>query len=333
MEKHYRALNTVQSRILSMPNVVGVGVGSKQVGLTRTEKPAIIIFVEKKLPDDKLSRSQKLPDMIDGLETDVIEIGRVRLLERVMKMRPALPGSSIGHYKISAGTFGVVVKDKKTGEKLILSNNHILANGSNGSDGRANPGDAILQPGAYDGGKQSDKIAELVRFVPLIRATQPADCSVAERVANIGNRLIKLIRPAYEIRFYKLNNSTNIVDCAVAKPVNANLIGEDIVELGAVSGVGVAQENMWVQKSGRTTGVTSGQVTAMGVTLKVSLSDGESGWFSDQVVSDLYCQPGDSGSLILEKENKAVGLLFAGSDSHCVFNRIQNVFNLLEVEF
>ncbi len=333
MERHYRVLDKVQSRILRMPNVIGVGVGYKQVGLTRTEKPAIIVFVEKKLPAAELSRSEKLPGKINGLETDVIEIGRVRLLERDMKMRPALPGSSIGHYKISAGTFGVVVKDKKSGEKLILSNNHILANASNGSDKRANLGDAILQPGPYDGGRQSDKIAELVRFVPLIRTAQPSDCPVAAEVANIGNWFIKLIRPAYEMRFYKYSSTTNIVDCAVAKPVNAKLIGEDIVELGAVSGVGVAQENMWVQKSGRTTGVTSGQVTAMGVTLKVSLSDEESGWFSDQVVADLFCQPGDSGSLIIDKENKAVGLLFAGSNSHCIFNRIQNVINLLEIEF
>jgi len=333
MERHYRVLDKVQSRILKMPNVVGVGVGYKRVGLTRTEKPAIIIFVEKKMPDASLHRSQKVPLKINGLETDVIEIGRVRLLERTMRMRPALPGSSIGHYKISAGTFGVVVKDKQSGEKLILSNNHILANGSNGSDGRANTGDAILQPGPYDGGKPSDKIAELLRFVPLIRSAQPAECPVAASVASLGNRFIKLIRPAYEMRFYKYSSSTNIVDCAVAKPVKNSLISEEIVELGAVSGVREAQEGMWVQKSGRTTGVTSGQITAMGVTLKVSLSDEESGWFSDQVVSDVICQPGDSGSLIIDKENKAVGLLFAGSDTHCIFNRIQNVLNLLEIEF
>jgi len=332
MERHYRVLGKIRSRILKMPNVVGVGVGYKQVGLNRTEKPAIIIFVEKKVPETSLPRSQKLPGKINGLETDVIEIGRVRLMERVMKMRPALPGSSIGHYKISAGTFGVVVRDKNSGEKLILSNNHILANGSNGSDGRASVGDAILQPGPYDGGKTSDKIAELFRFIPLVKSAQPADCPVAASVASIGNRFIKLIRPGYEMRFYKYSRSTNIVDSAVAKPVNPSLIGEEIVELGAVSGVGEAREGMWVQKSGRTTGVTFGQITAMGVTLKVSISDEESGWFSDQVVSDVLCQPGDSGSLIIDKENKAVGLLFAGSDTHCIFNRIQNVLKLLDIE-
>ncbi len=333
MERHYRVLDKVRSRILNMPNVVGVGVGYKQVGFTRSEKPAIIIFVEKKVPAASLQRSQILPGKINGLETDVIEIGRVRLLDRVMKMRPALPGSSIGHYRISAGTFGAVVRDKNTGQKLILSNNHILANGSNGSDGRASKGDAILQPGPYDGGKQSDRIAELVRFIPLIRTSQPSDCPVAAGVASLGNRFIKLIRPAYEMRFYKYSRSTNIVDCAVAKPINTSLVGEEIVELGAVSGVEEAREGMLVQKSGRTTGVTSGQVTAIGVTLKVSLSDEESGWFSDQVVSDVLCQPGDSGSLIMNKQNKAVGLLFAGSDTHCIFNRIQNVIRLLDIEF
>ncbi|SFR04272.1 hypothetical protein [Desulfoscipio geothermicus] len=150
MERHYRALEKVRRRILQMPNVRGVGVGYKQVGSTRTDKPAIIVFVEKKVSVKDLSRGERIPGKINGLETDVIEIGRVRLMERVQKIRPALPGSSIGHYKISAGTFGAVVKDKKTGEKLILSNNHILANGSNGSDGRAMIGDPILQPGACD---------------------------------------------------------------------------------------------------------------------------------------------------------------------------------------
>jgi len=259
------------------------------------------------------------------VETDVIEIGRVRLMERVQKIRPALPGSSIGHYKISAGTFGAVVKDKKTGEKLILSNNHILANGSNGSDGRAAIGDPVLQPGPYDGGEKDDRIAELFRFVPLIRSSQEASCPVAAGVAAAGNRLLKMVRPSYELRFYKYSRAVNIVDCAVAKPVNPDLIGEQIIDLGDISGVGQAREGMWVQKSGRTSGVTSGEVTAMGVTLQVDLSDEETGWFSDQVVSDVMCKPGDSGSLILDKENNAVGLLFAGSDSHCIFNRIQNV--------
>lgn len=191
----------------------------------------------------------------------------------------------------------------------------------------------MSQPGPYDGGTSADRIAELERFIPLLGGTQPADCPVASGIAGVANRLLKLIRPAYELRFYKSINQYNMVDCAVARPVNPNIIGDEIIEIGSVAGVGKLHEGMTVRKSGRTSGVTSGDVSATGVTVKVDLSNEESGWFSDQVVADLLCKPGDSGSLVVDSENNVVGLLFAGSDTHCIINRIQNVMELLEIEF
>lgn len=151
MEKCHRALTKVRRQLLNLPNVRGVGVGYKKTGNVCTGKPAIIVFVDKKMPPGDLARAQRVPPKLMGLDTDVVEIGRVRLLrDRTGKLRPALPGGSIGHYNISAGTFGAVVRDRKTGEKLILSNNHILANATDGTDGRAKVGDPILQPGACD---------------------------------------------------------------------------------------------------------------------------------------------------------------------------------------
>ena len=190
----------------------------------------------------------------------------------------------------------------------------------------------LAQPGSYDGGTNTDRVAELERFIPLLRETMPVECPVAGGMAAVVNRILKLIRPAYEMRFYKKLNQYNIVDCAVAKPVNPGIIGDGVIGLGKIAGVGELRDGITVQKSGRSSGITSGEVSATGVTVKVELSDEESGWFSDQVVADLVCKPGDSGSLVLDKENKAVGLLFAGSDSHCIVNRIQNVMKLLEVE-
>jgi hypothetical protein len=40
---------------------------------------------------------------------------------------------------------------------------------------------------------------------------------------------------------------------------------------------------------------------------------------------------GDSGSALLDTDNNLVGLLFAGSDTTTIFNRIQNVFSALGV--
>lgn len=47
--------------------------------------------------------------------------------KRTERWRPAPMGVSIGHYKGTAGTAGCLVKDKKTGEIMILSNTHVLA--------------------------------------------------------------------------------------------------------------------------------------------------------------------------------------------------------------
>jgi hypothetical protein len=42
-------------------------------------------------------------------------------------------------------------------------------------------------------------------------------------------------------------------------------------------------------------------------------------------------QGGDSGSVILDDNSRILGLLFAGSDTTTVINRIENVFSALGV--
>jgi hypothetical protein len=334
MDKYYKALQKHKSRLVGLPNVCGVGVGFKRRDMKRTGNPALIVFVEKKEKWEDLSRGERVPKKIGGLETDVIEIGKVRLLgTRQERHRPAKPGVSIGHYKISAGTFGALVKDVETGERLILSNNHILANGTNGRDGRAEIGDPILQPGPYDGGTSRDRIARLERFIPLERIVQEPECQMAAGAQNIGNRIIKMVRPNYEMKLVKHTRASNIIDAAVAKPDSPDLVAGEVMELGAVEGVGEPQVGMLVQKSGRSSGLTEGEITAMSVSLRVELDEEEYGWFSHQIVSDCVVNPGDSGSLVLNKESKAVGLVFAGSDQYSVFNVIDNVLKQLKVTF
>ncbi|SHF12640.1 hypothetical protein [Desulforamulus putei] len=335
MDKFFKTLEKARWRLLGMKNVVGVGVGHKQVGRERTEQPAIIVFVKKKEAPENLSREHLVPFKINGLDTDVIEVGEVRLLdeERTKHVRPAQPGLSIGHYRVTAGTFGAVVRDRNTGELLILSNNHILANATNGKDGRAVIGDPVLQPGEYDGGTREDRIATLLRYIPLQKGEAPATCPVAKGVARLANILVRTIRPNYELKFVKRGGTPNIVDCAVARPIRPDLITDEIVGIGKVQGTAQAKPGMKVVKSGRTTGVTRGVVTAVGATMEVKLDDESSAYFADQVVTDMKSQGGDSGSLVLNEENKAVGLLFAGSDKVTVFNHIQNVLDKLNIEF
>lgn len=335
MEGFLQALRLAWLRCSPLPNVVGVGLGYKEKGQERTDKLSVVVFVTEKVPKKELMTTQLVPRKVGDVETDVIEVGEIRLLGvRTSRLRPAQPGMSIGHYKVTAGTFGAVVKDARSGELLILSNNHVLANATNGWDGRAKPGDPILQPGVHDGGKpDSDVIANLERFVPVTLESQEATCPISQRIARTQNVFVHLVRPNYDVRFVKRSNWSNTVDCAVARPVSEDVIRPEILEVGLVRGVAEVKLGETLKKSGRTTGLTRGPVTAISATLRVDMGARNYALFSDQVVAQLGSQGGDSGSLVLNSNNEAVGLLFAGSDRVTVVNRIQNVLEQLSVTF
>jgi hypothetical protein len=332
MKNMYRSLEVAENRFSGLPNVVGVGIGYKKRGRDETDEPAIIFFVDKKVPVEALGIDDIIPKRIAGRPTDVIEVGEVRLLKRTERQRPAVPGVSIAHYKVTAGTFGAVVRDRKSDELLILSNNHVLANASDGHDGKSKAGDPVYQPGSYDGGDGNDVIGHLVRFVPFSRYNRDVDCKLASMGLRAANAVIKTVRPNYNLRL-ESKGSTNLVDCALARPVKPELISPEILEVGRVRGIGAAGPGTQVKKSGRTSGLTSGTVKAVKVSLNVNMGHGNDVVrFNDQVMAELKSLPGDSGSLILDGDNKAVGLLFAGSNEYTVFNPIQSVCEHLGVD-
>ncbi len=314
-------------------NVVGVGRGFKTVRGERTSQEAAVVLVRKKYPRGELRRSALVPKRIAGAVSDVMEVGDIRLLnERTGVHRPACPGVSIGHYKVSAGTFGALVRDRGTGEALILSNNHVLANLTNGTDGRAAGGDAVLQPALYDGGdKEAYVIGHLHRFVPLHGQTILPVCLVARTFEALINRIIGAFRPQYRVQVWRDNEAPNMVDCAVAKPVTADMVAADVLEVGPVKGVKEAELGMTIKKSGRSSGLTSGIILATDVTLRVEMNYGEYGVFAGQLLAGPMSMPGDSGSLVLSEDNHAVGLLFAGSEQATMFTPIDRVLEALDV--
>ena len=178
-----------KNEILLKPNVVGVGVGYRVVGGRETDELSLVALVRRKLPLTSLAPHAQIPKEVDSVPVDVRQVGFVRAQQtRQERWRPAPGGVSIGHFQITAGTLGCVVRDRRSGVRLILSNNHVLANSNN-----ASPGDPILQPGPYDGGSQDrDVIARLERFVKLQFTTAPGTCGIAQTVADFLNWLAGL---------------------------------------------------------------------------------------------------------------------------------------------
>jgi len=336
MDNVQAVLRRYRKDLMDLDNVVGIGKGYKDKNGETTDELAAVILVAKKKTEKELLRSQVVPKALGKVRTDVIEVGEVRLLEalpRKEKSRPAVPGASIGHYLITAGTFGAVVRDKRTGESLILSNNHVLANATDGSDRRSRTGDPILQPGKYDGGTSDDAIARLLRFVPLRRPEAISRCVLRRLGAYLSKRLNLQAFP-WSGRSGRTREVTNLVDAALARPLSADLIASDILDIGAVKEIVEPRIGMPVMKSGRTTGLTKSTIRTLDVSLKVVLDDnGDYAVFDDQILMGQMSEGGDSGSLIVDDKHRAVGLLFAGSDKITLANKIGNVFDQLAIEF
>jgi hypothetical protein len=349
MKKEVKLSKRCRKDLMKKPNVVGVGIGFRQKKWATTAEKSIVVLVSKKMAPNELKAKDMVPRFWKGQQVDVVEIGEVRFMdgaadaqankskipspERVKRWRPAPGGVSIGHYVITAGTMGVVVRDRSSGARLILSNNHVLANTTSGDDHRAAPGDIILQPGAYDGGNiNTDVLGRLIRFVPVRRTVYHSQCATAAAVEKIANKLLSWLRPHYQVLLQRLNQGGNLVDAALAIPEREEDLDDKILELGKINGVASAYLGQPIRFSGRTSGLVKGKILATEVSLYITMNPGEEVLFEDQLVTSAISRPGDSGSLLVDEHNRAVGLLFAGSDKVSICNRIDHVCRLLDIE-
>lgn len=328
-----------ESKLLDLPNVVGVAIGTKFKGDDDTGEPCLTAMVAAKLDPALLSKEDLVPKKVKDVVTDVVETGylfagdispegapvwespdsvsgeestdyspmdgsdalaatSVTLRNRV---RPAMGGYSVGHYRVTAGTIATCCYDLSPfpsipGRYYILSNNHVLANSNN-----SRIGDPILQPGRFDGGTYpGDLIGRLARYVP-----------------------IKFHTPT--------TRPLNYVDAAIAEG-NFHDLSREVYWGGYVKDLYTAPKvNDIVQKTGRTTGFTTGKVTNINGTVDVNYGSGRIARFRNQIITTRMGAPGDSGSLVMNRDEAAMGLLFAGSSTRTIINNILLVQLLLKV--
>lgn len=300
-------------------NVVGVATGHKITDEIDTKEPCITVFVTHRVDKDLLSGDDLIPKKLKGFKTDVIETGEIfagpavvsednlaiteelGIVTLKQRVRPVMGGYSVGHPKVTAGTIATCVYPKKPYPSIpkryfILSNNHVLANSNN-----ARIGDPILQPGAYDGGTiPRDIVARLSGYVPIRWKTSTrtplnyVDAAIAE-----GD-------------FHNLNRE--IYWIGYVKQIKSNPRVGDIVE-----------------KTGRTTNFTTGKILAIHATVDVNYGSNRVARFVDQIVTSNMSAGGDSGSLVCDIKEGAVGLLFAGSSRVTIANSIVRVQNRLGI--
>jgi len=112
----------------------------------------------------------------------------------------------------------------------------------------------------------------------------------------------------------------------LAIPISEDIVRNDILEVGVPKYSGEVSVGMKVIKSGRTTGFTDGIVRATDAFVSVSYGGGKVAGFKNQIITTKMVEGGDSGSLLLKEDKEtAVGLVFAGSDTTGVMNKISDV--------
>ncbi len=200
------------------------------------------------------------------------------------------------------GTFGAVVEDKE-GIRYLLGNNHILARANRGKRG-----DIIIQPGKHHDGNRADAIAHLSRFIP-----------VSTKKAN----------------FY---------DAAIAQLLDQTC-STNINGFGGISSVGQPNfGNVLRLRYNQSLEQTEGKITTLDVSYRVVFDErivSFNSLFEIQAANadpmfHRFSKEGDSGSLIIDKDTRAVvGLLFAAGEGEngyfslaCPIEGILNEFNV-----
>jgi hypothetical protein len=207
---------------------------------------------------------------------------------------------------ITIGTLGcfVILAD---GSPAILSNNHVLAGENRGLQGK----DRILQPGNLT-------------------------FASAQHVATLTN-LIALKPSPNNARPARGNVVFNVVDAAVVKLEPGVAFAQTYLPARhqpAPLGLGNPMVGDKVFKIGRTTGLTNGTITAVGIVVGPIAYDPGNCWFNQQfeIVGDqgtMFSDHGDSGSVIVSTTGEVVGLLFAGNGTQTYACPIQTALAAL----
>ena len=130
-----RVRQSAEAELLARPGVTGVDIVRKKVGGRETDIIAIEVSVEKKrdVPPD-----QAIPTTIEGVPTDVVE-RTCHFISDDARYDPLSGGISIGPLRLVSvrgheiGTLGCITQDNESGDKMLLSNFHVLCVDNNWS--------------------------------------------------------------------------------------------------------------------------------------------------------------------------------------------------------
>jgi len=297
------ARNMLEQELLPLAGAGFVGIGHSEA------EGEVIVFVEDE------QTKERVPSSYNGYTVRTEVTGKIQAFsaqvaeplagvspDRRDEVEPLVGGISLSAFVPNlyySGTLGMVTYDDK-----ILSNSHVIAMHPVTYDFLDIPGTSVIQPGSGDGGQSGAKVGELEDYIPI----------------DFGS------------------GAENYADAAISSiDVGVNVsYGEQFDEGGNYWIEGYTTKvyiGDTVRKSGRTTGVTTGEVIIPNVDVWVQYGD-QTAHFVDQIAvaqdNWSFSGPGDSGSAV-DKDGEFVGLIFAGSENYAFVNKAQYIIDGLGI--
>lgn len=325
-QKELAALHAEAETVLKKYHgVVGVGYGLKEVDGKTTDQISFRVYVKAKRKPEDLNPADVIPKEYKGIPTDVVLVIQTKPLhcEDLNQHSPLIGGISITNFKTDAsnnieigtlGCFATLNGVSGPENVVLLSNNHVLAaiNAVNGN--------TIYQPRFIENAGTITVDATQERRNPIGKIhnvgqkapysyTYPGegaqdyylDCAIAKLDICISSWCNTNCGVSYknEIRGLDIGGNSKLED--IARVAQSDLSGGDYV----------------VYKVGRTTSKTTGKVIDP---IAIEAAGGRF-LLIEATVPDCngilqFSAHGDSGSAVVNAQNKIVALLYGGDASN-----------------
>jgi hypothetical protein len=302
-------------------NVFDVGISYKTTDGKTTNQLSLVVYVFEKQSPEQLSEDDMIPTEIKGIPTDVRVVPVYdEQVTYTDKVRPCKGGTQLG-FSNWMGTLGCFATRRTDGSWVMLSNHHVMF-ADTGKEG-----DPVYQPTHGSGNPIGHVIHGKRAKIGNINDRALVDAAIAS--VDPGDMADEVLVKNQVWTIGELTNTTPRQYSETDGPVNGvapNIFTED--EAGRKIWAPIEMD-AHVRKVGRTTGKTYGIITGIGVPSGVRVKNSEPAqfrWYRDQIEIKFadpdkgfvldplkrFSNEGDSGSAILDDQNRLVGLLFSG---------------------
>lgn len=332
------AVERARRTFTKIEGVVGVGYGSRQVAGRFEKELAIVVFVRQKKPVESLAPAERIPPVFEGYRTDVriVPMQQLQACDNTEKYATLQGGIQITNegqrvgdtLQLELGTLGCIVRrrtDSARENVFVLSNAHVMyAKGRGPKDNLYHP-----TPGAETiGAIQEGGAFRLISWTP--GPAVPArdtfiDCAIAR--LNLDSTCCGSTCTKDKTSF-----AESIIDLVQVTPMDAGSgaaqhVANRIADVRDVSNDLAFANSSPVTKVGRTTGKTQG--ICVGVTHGMFVADPFTAGNPQlhalnciEIAFDptqtnckgnaYFSEHGDSGSIVLDAQNRAIGILSTG---------------------